>query len=507
MGRVHPGVKGAMTTISENEASSTTGSKTQLIPLLILGAITLVALVLRLIGLNKCLWWDEIFFLIGTLRHPLGEILTVFSGDTQHPLYSVLARICLVLFGEEPWSLRLPAVLFGVASVPALYLLAAKVTSRAEALVAAAFLAVSYHHIWFSQNARGYTALAFFAIVSALFLLEGIRSQKMGPFIAYAVAASLGIYTHITMVFLVVAHFLIAAGWLIAEARKGKGPVRWQPALAGFMLAGALAAAMYAPIMAQVLHFFAHHPSSMKAVSTPKWALAETLRGLSLGLGTAGVLLGAAVVVLSGLWSYWKESRLVFALFVLPVVVTAMGAFAGRGTMYPRFYFFLIGYGVLILVRGVFYLPRVIVGILPGEAKGSTKFAGALAGVLAGILLLASAYSLKKNYEFPKQDFDGALRFIDAEKKDSGPVLTAGATVFPYQQYFGRQWQEVKTPAELEAIVGRGQPVWLIYTFPRYLEAAAPGVPDVIRKEFTVLRVFHGTLGEGDVVVVRSQPK
>jgi translation elongation factor EF-G len=127
--------------------------------------------------------------------------------------------------------------------------------------------------------------------------------------------------------------------------------------------------------------------------------------------------------------------------------------------------------------------------------------------VLAGILLLASAYSLKKNYEYPKQDFGGALKFIEAEKKDNGPVLTAGATVFPYQQYFGKPWQEVKTPAELEQVLGRGQPVWLVYTFPRYLEAAAPGVPDVIRKEFTVVRVFHGTLGEGDVVVVRSQPK
>ena len=496
-----------MTTIPGKGDTSTSSRLAQPIPWLILGAITLVALVLRLVGLNKCLWFDEIYFLVVTVRHPLGEILTVFTGDTQHPLYSVMARLCLVLFGEEPWSLRLPAVLFGVASVPALYLLAAKVTSRAEALVAAAFLAVSYHHIWFSQNARGYTVLAFFAIVSALFLLEGIRSQRMGPFIAYAVAASLGIYTHITMVFLVAAQFLICAGWLIAEWRKGKSPVRWQPALAGFMLAGALAAAMYAPIMTQVLHFFAHHPSSMKAVSTPKWALAETLRGLSLGLGTTGVLLGAAVVVLGGLWSYWKESRLVFALFVLPVVVTALGAVAGRGTMDPRFYFFLIGYGVLILVRGIFHLPRVVVYRWPGQAKGSVKLAGGLAGALAGILLLASAYSLKKNYEYPKQDFEGALKFIESEKKDNGPVLTAGATVFPYQQYFGKPWQEVKTPAELEEILGRGQPVWLIYTFPRYLEAAAPGVPQVIRKEFTVVRVFHGTLGEGDVVVVRSQPK
>ena len=297
-----------MATTSDEAASSTAKQPAQPIPWLLLGAITLVALVLRLVGLNKGLWWDEIYFLVVTVRHPLGEILTVFTGDTQHPLYSVMARLCLVVFGEEPWSLRLPAVLFGVASVPALYLLAAKVTSRAEALVAAAFLAVSYHHVWFSQNARGYTTLAFFAIVSALFLLEGIRSQRIGPYIAYAVAASLGIYTHITMVFLVAAHFLIAMGWLISEARKGTRPLRWQPALVGFVLAGVLAAAMYAPIMTQVLHFFAHHPSSMKAVSTPKWALAETLRGLSLGLGTTGILLGAAVVVLCGLWSYWRES-------------------------------------------------------------------------------------------------------------------------------------------------------------------------------------------------------
>jgi len=329
----------------------------------------------------------------------------------------------------------------------------------------------------------------------------------MAPFVGYAVAASLGIYTHITMVFLVAAHFLIAAGWIVAEAREGKRPVRWQPALVGFVLAGVMAAAMYAPIASQVLQFFAHHPSNMKAVSTPKWAVGETLRGLSLGLGTTGVLLGAAVVVLCGMWSYWKESRLVFALFVLPVVVTAMGAVAGRGTMYPRFFFFLIGFGVLILVRGIFHLPRVVVGFWPGKAKGSTKLAGALAGVMAGILLLASAYSLRRNYEYPKQDFDGALKFIEAEKIDDGRVLTAGATVYPYQRYFGKPWQEVKTPAELDAIVKRGQAVWLVYTFPRYLEAAAPGLPEAIAKEFTVVRVFHGTLGEGDVVVMRTPPK
>jgi hypothetical protein len=38
---------------------------------------------------------------------------------------------------------------------------------------------------------------------------------------------------------------------------------------------------------------------------------------------------------------------------------------------------------------------------------------------------------------------------------------------------------------------------------PRYLEAGAPGLMEMIRKEFTVIRVFHGTLGDGDVYVAQ----
>jgi uncharacterized membrane protein len=117
--------------------------------LMVLGAA------LRVIGLNRGLWLDEIYFLVETLRHPLAQIVTFFPGDTQHPLYSILARISIVAFGEHPWSLRLPAVVFGTLSIPAIYLLGVAVSTRGQALTAAALLTVSYHHVWFSQDARG----------------------------------------------------------------------------------------------------------------------------------------------------------------------------------------------------------------------------------------------------------------------------------------------------------------------------------------------------------------
>lgn len=464
-------------------------------------ALTILAAWLRVIGVDKGLWWDEIYFLVTTVRRPLAEIVTVFPGDTQHPLYSVLARLSILAFGEHVWSLRLPAVVFGAASIPVMYLLGVSVSTRTEALISSALLAVSYHHVWFSQNARGYTALAFWALSSTFFLLRGVRTGLRGPYVAYALAASLGVYTHLTMMFLVAGHFFVCAGAALMDWKRGLGLAKWKLALQAFFMAGGLTLLFYAPIVTQVRNFFVNRPSSMRAVSTPRWALWETLRGLTRGLGTEGVLVVAALIIACGAWSYYRENRLVFALFALPGACTAAGAFLARGTMYPRFYFFLIGFAVLILVRGLMAIPRWIV------ARWPRLSAPALSAGLATVLLAASAFSLVRNYRYPKQDFEGAIEFVDAERQAGEPVVTAGASTFPLLQYYAKPWEGVETVEKLREILGRGWAVWVVYTFPRYLQSWSPPIAEAIRKEFTVIRVFPGTVGDGDVFVAKSQPR
>src|ERR1035438_3365777 len=78
-------------------------------PGLWLALLTVLAAWLRIAGVNKGLWWDEIYFLTISVRHPLAEILTTFPGDTQHPLYSVLARLSILAFGEHAWTARTEA--------------------------------------------------------------------------------------------------------------------------------------------------------------------------------------------------------------------------------------------------------------------------------------------------------------------------------------------------------------------------------------------------------------
>ena len=43
-------------------------------------------------------------------------------------------------------------------------------------LAAAGLLTVSYHHVWFSQNARAYTALLFFTLIATTLCLRMCRA-------------------------------------------------------------------------------------------------------------------------------------------------------------------------------------------------------------------------------------------------------------------------------------------------------------------------------------------
>ena len=164
-------------------------------------------------GSSSELWYDEIFSLVVSTRPPLIELLTTYYGDIQHPLYSVLGHASIAVLGETAATVRLPAILFGVASIPLLFLLGRAVATTHEALLSAALLAFSYHHVWFSQNARGYTALLFWTLLCTLLFYRGLEVSAWPPFLAYAVCSALGAYTHLTFVFVVASHAAAVLFW------------------------------------------------------------------------------------------------------------------------------------------------------------------------------------------------------------------------------------------------------------------------------------------------------
>ena len=122
--------------------------------------LTLVGLALRAIGLNSQLWYDEIYSLVVSISAAVARAPDHLLR--RHPASALLGvGPCL---GLPPWA-RLPGPSVCRRSSSASprsrcsFCSARAVATTHEALLAAAFLTVSYHHVWFSQNARGYTAL------------------------------------------------------------------------------------------------------------------------------------------------------------------------------------------------------------------------------------------------------------------------------------------------------------------------------------------------------------
>jgi uncharacterized membrane protein len=448
------------------------------------------------------LWLDEILTLVDSVRKPLAHIVTVFPGNNQHTLYSVLAHVSIGSFGESPWSLRLPALLFGAATPPLLYLFVREFAGRIEALLAGLLLAVSYHHVWFSQNARGYSALAFFALLASWLLLRGLRRGKRSDFLWYGVASALGAYTHLTMVFVVSAHAVACALVLgIPFLDKDAWP-RWRLPMTGFVVAAVLTLALYAPLLLDVQQFFLKRKMPAD-VATPKWAAKAMLSGLQVGTGMALGALAGAVLFACGLWSYFRQSRFLFWLFVLPGVITVAAVLALRQPIFPRFLFFLAGFGVLIVVRGA-----LEIGVwLTRRWKAVPTPVTAVGVGLIALMVAASALSLAFNYRYPKQDFEAAMRFVEAQRRSAEePVATAGGAVFPYREYYRQPWQGVTSLEQLRKVRAQGRRTWIVYTLAEYIEASAPNLMQVLRDECEIAGVFRGTVGGGDVTVCVLPP-
>jgi mannosyltransferase len=475
-------------------------------PWVALIAITAVALVLRIIHLDSGPWIDEIAASDTGFRRSFLEILTTYPTDMRHPLYVVLASVMVKLFGDGAWSIRFPAMLFGAATVPALYFFARHLVSRREALLAAGLLAVSYHHVWFSQNARGYTMIAFFSIVSSTLLLNALRDRRRRDWLAFGVIAALGAFTHLTVIFTVVGQSLATAYVLLSGAPRTAEQRRaaWLNALVGFGTAAAVTVLLYLPMLDDVIRYFTQTTSQLRNVSTSSWALSEGVRVLRLGLGAgsglgAVILLGGAIVVGAGGIDLLRRHTTAVLIMFVPALVTILGAMLGRGTMYPRFFFFLIGYVLIVVVHGAMVVGGWVSRLrpsLPVHAVGTA---------LVGALVLASLASLPFNYRHPKQDYAGVLRFVERSRAADDTVVAIGwPSWYVFTQHYERPWRSAATARQLGRL--RNRRIWLVYTFPRQIQMLSPDLWTVIQRDCTVRRVFPGTVGGGELVVCTMEP-
>lgn len=462
-----------------------------------LAGILVAAVAVRLVELGTGIWFDEIATWLDYVDAALPAVITTYDSQNNHIFYSVLARVSFQAFGEGVAQLRLPAVAFGVASIAAAWGFARRLVPRTEALLVAGALALSYHHVWFSQNARGYTGLLLFTLLSSsafLDLLAGRGDPRKGV-LRYAAFAALGVYVHLTGVFTVVGH---GVAWVVLRLRRGTGDTRW--VLAGLVGSAVLSFVAYAPVLPQLLDTVLHDGGFEVRTEWQglAWLLSETVRGLARGLpgGVVAVVIGLGVALV-GTGRLLRARPAATVLMIAPGVVCTVALVATSHNLWPRFYFFLAGFAVMIAIHGGVGIVRMMLGPRRGERVG---WALAAAAVVVGGALVPRAWA-------PKQDFGSAARWIDDLVGPANGVATAGLTARPFREFMARDWPEVATADDLRALEARAEVVRVLVTIPVQLEAAHPDLAERLASEYVEEQRFSGSVAGGDIVVYRrGQP-
>lgn len=488
------------------------GTKTTRTTWFVLVWLSVIALVLRLWNLNSDLWVDEVFTLLDFVRLPVGQILTSFPNQNQHMFFSLLSHASMSVFGESAWAMRLPSVLFGVGSIWALFLLGRRLFGTRESLLACALMTVSYHHIWFSQNARGYMGLLFFTLLATWIWLKALSQNSLRLWLGYVVAVSLGMWIHMTMAFVIAAHGLLHLSFLlfplisvkhrsISLLERNAG---WKP-FAAWFLCVSVTLQLYALSLPEFLRVGLHEVSVESEWTNPLWVIKESLRGIQSGFAVAGlvIVLCGSLVLLIGWLSLLKQNARAGVLMVLPAVLAGTTMLTLGHNLWPRFFFFSMGFGLLIAVHGALKLPELVLKYIP-SLRLNEKLAATAGLILVAVMIITSALTVPRNYKLPKQNFSGAKDYVESNRKADDKVVAVGIAAVIYGRYLAPEWSVAETNADLNEISNH-KSIWLVYTLPIEVKAYRPDIWRTIEKDFAVVKVFPGTLNGGEVYVCRQR--
>lgn len=477
-------------------------------------ALLALALVLRIVGLNASLWYDEVSTLTEFVRLPWGQLVGDFSSLNNHMFYSLQAKAAVELFGESAWALRLPALLMGMGSLVLIWWLARTEVGRGAALVTLLLLALSYHHVWFTQNARGYTGLLTWTTAATILLMSGLRRPRWWVWTLYALCLAAGMYTHLSAGFFFVAHgvvfaVLMGAAFLRPQGRIGRSypGVRSLQAYYGFGLGGVLILLLHLPLLDQIRSSVGAVSSGSQTSAMAEWnnplrtlqEFAGSLDALgplapfALAVGFAVLVLGAVLVA--------RRSPLLAAIYLTQVPLSLILLVALSFRIWPRYFFVDIGFLFLCAAVGGLAVAEVV-----EKAVRRTPLRRAVLPTALALMVGVSAVLLARNYAYPKQDLEGAVELVERERGPQDVGTSVGLAATSIHDYFAPQWPVTGTVADLDRLLAGGCTVWLVTAFEGHTRATKADVMRRVDASFDKVAELPGTLGGGTVRVYRSRP-
>jgi uncharacterized membrane protein len=479
-------------TANAQRADETKTSRLLLVALLIIIAFGAALRIYKLDG--DSLWLDEAYSIKFSQEAPAG-IIEETAKDVHPPLYYFALHYWMLAFGDSETMVRLLSALFGILALPVIYKLASRMFDKSTGLLAAGLLALSRFHLEFSQEARMYSLLCLFSLLSIYYFLKLLEGKSRYALAGYIITSALMMYTHVYSFFIIAAENLYLLTLLFASRDIFKRLwKRW-------IIAQVILAVLFLPWLSVQLQQFSRVQQGFWIPKLPPRLLLNTLvmHAGSNQLAWIFALL-IALTVFAG-WRGWKEEPLTASS---PSDESKQSLLNGRLKLYLLLLWMLCSIMLPYIVSqfsSPIFLPKYTIAALPAfiilAARGllSLRF-HQLRMILVLLLICFSLVTLRNYFGALKKDlWREAVAAFSARAKPNDLVLfndQSGQVPFdyylrrsdfdekPFPDYKLQLTAENLPDALIRATEGRKR-IWLVISHPNTL---TPLIPRILSERY-----------------------
>jgi 4-amino-4-deoxy-L-arabinose transferase-like glycosyltransferase len=213
----------------------------------VLLSIFLCGAILRIADLNSPVSYDEAYTYIAFSRQNWLGILSDYSLPNNHILNSLLIKLSTALLGNHPWTLRIPALLAGLASILLAYLFGKHMFGVNMGLLVCVLVAWLPAIIFYDTVARGYSLVTFFSLLAWFLGWVVLEKRQWRYWLGISASIALGFLAAPTMALPAVSIYLWMLGELILRKEKQiSAYLRW---FISGCVSGIMIVILYTPVL------------------------------------------------------------------------------------------------------------------------------------------------------------------------------------------------------------------------------------------------------------------
>ena len=206
-----------------------------------------IGIAVRAYFLAQPMRYDEAYTFLNYIN---GDFTRAFHYPipNNHVLHTLLAKLSTLIWGAHPESIRLPALLAGIASIPLVFCLCRELLRKSSGLFAAVSIAVSPYLILYATNARGYSIIVFLSLALMLVGMRFSGKPSVEVSAIMSLIAAFGLMTIPSMAFPIAGIYLWLFCVYLLNGNPLKGVLR-EFVFPTAIMTVAFSAVLYSPVL------------------------------------------------------------------------------------------------------------------------------------------------------------------------------------------------------------------------------------------------------------------